>query len=230
MTLPRTLEPELMDTATEAEDYDAMDHTQVNGVFCDDLLIRRPALKWVLDLGTGTARIPITLCAKHPRVNVIAIDLAEHMIRVASKNVHDAGFGERIALWVDDAKAPRAFEEPFDVVCSNSVVHHIPDPAIALAAWWARVPPGGLFFVRDLARPDTADEVDALVAKHGGKAPDDPEDREAHARQVALFHASLHAALRVDEVQRVVETLGIPASAITATSDRHWTIAHEKPR
>ena len=31
--LPRVLEPEVMDTAEEARDYDAMDHSQVNRVF-----------------------------------------------------------------------------------------------------------------------------------------------------------------------------------------------------
>ena len=36
--IPRVLEPELMDTALEAADYDAMDHTEVNRRFVDDLL------------------------------------------------------------------------------------------------------------------------------------------------------------------------------------------------
>ncbi len=36
--LPRTLEPEVMDTAEEAADYDAMDHAAVNRVFVDDFL------------------------------------------------------------------------------------------------------------------------------------------------------------------------------------------------
>lgn len=232
MTLARTLEPELMDTATEADDYDAMDHGAVNGAFCDDLLARRPSPRWVLDLGTGTARIPIALCEKHPRVKVVAVDLAEHMLRVAKKNVERAGLADRIALRLDDAKAPTPFDEPFDVVCSNSVVHHIPEPSHALAAWWARVPPGGLFFVRDLFRPDSAAEVDALVERYAGKvsarAAGEPET--SVERQIELFRASFHAALRVDEVADVLVSLGIPRDAVRATSDRHFTIAHEKPR
>src|SRR5438445_565725 len=36
--IPRVLEPEVMDTAQEAKDYDAMDHREVNTRFCDDLL------------------------------------------------------------------------------------------------------------------------------------------------------------------------------------------------
>ena len=35
--LPRTLEPEVMDSAEEAGDYDAMDHGAVNRAFVADL-------------------------------------------------------------------------------------------------------------------------------------------------------------------------------------------------
>lgn len=232
--LPRVLEPEVMDTHDEAEDYDAMDHAAVNGAFCDAVLALRPNASWVLDLGTGTARIPITFCSKNARLKVVGTDLASHMIRVAQRNVQNAGFSERITLRLDDAKAPTIASEPFepfDIVCSNSVVHHLPDPAAALAAWWARVPPGALFFVRDLLRPTTTAEVAALVEKHGGKAPakGDPA-RASYDRQLELFRASLCAALRVDEVSRIVAGLGIPESAVSQTSDRHYTIAYEKPR
>jgi hypothetical protein len=36
--LDRILEPEFMDTAEEARDYDSMDHAEVNRRFVDDLL------------------------------------------------------------------------------------------------------------------------------------------------------------------------------------------------
>lgn len=228
--LPRVLEPEVMDSETEAEDYDAMDHGAVNATFCDDLLALRAHPTWVLDLGTGTARIPLTLCAKHPGVRVVGTDLAKHMLRVAERTVHHAGFSNRVVLREEDAKMSPLHDEPFDVVCSNSVVHHIPDPATALRAWWARVPPGALFFVRDLARPDTTEDVLGLVEKHGGTRPSDPVEGASFDRQLELFRASLCAALRVDEVKRIAASLGIPEGAVTRTSDRHFTLAYEKPR
>jgi SAM-dependent methyltransferase len=228
--LPRVLEPEVMDSETEAEDYDAMDHGAVNAAFCDDLLALRPHPTWVLDLGTGTARIPLTLCAKDADVRVVGTDLAKHMLRVAERNVHHAGFSNRVVLREDDAKTPALHDEPFDVVCSNSVVHHIPDPATALRAWWARVPPGALFFVRDLARPDTTEAVRGLVEKYGGTRPSGPAEGASFDRQIELFRASLCAALRVDEVKRIAVSLGIPEGAVARTSDRHFTLAYEKPR
>ena len=36
--LPRTLEPEVMDTVEEAVDYDSMDHSAVNTLFVEELL------------------------------------------------------------------------------------------------------------------------------------------------------------------------------------------------
>ena len=38
MNLKRVLEPEVMDTPEEANDYNDMDHSQVNEVFVQDML------------------------------------------------------------------------------------------------------------------------------------------------------------------------------------------------
>ena len=67
MPLRRVLEPEVMDSDEEARDYDAMDHAGVNAAFCDDLTALAPDLGAVLDVGTGTARIPATITAAQAR-------------------------------------------------------------------------------------------------------------------------------------------------------------------
>ena len=88
--LPRVLEPEVMDSAEEATDYDAMDHAQVNRVFVADFLtFWRPSGR-VLDVGTGTAQIPIELCLQAEGITVVAIDAAHHMLKVAFKPTFDA--------------------------------------------------------------------------------------------------------------------------------------------
>src|SRR5579863_7419407 len=144
MALPRTLEPEVMDTEEEARDYDAMDHAQVNARFCDDLLATGARLGRVLDVGTGTALIPIELCGRDPRVEVDAIDLASHMLALAERNVARAKLGLRIRLARTDAKATPWADGSFDAVMSNSIVHHIPDPGRVLAEVWRLVRPGGV--------------------------------------------------------------------------------------
>ena len=80
--LPRVLEPEVMDSAEEAADYDAMDHAEVNRVFVADFLAFWPGRGGVLDVGTGTAQIPVALCRQAPEYQVVGIDLADHMLRV----------------------------------------------------------------------------------------------------------------------------------------------------
>src|SRR5438046_2494869 len=96
--LSRVLEPEVMDTPEEARDYDAMDHSTVNRVFVADFLAVWGGLGRVLDVGTGTAQIPIELCRQNSSASVVAIDLAEEMLRVGRENVRRAGLESRITL------------------------------------------------------------------------------------------------------------------------------------
>jgi ubiquinone/menaquinone biosynthesis C-methylase UbiE len=227
--LPRTLEPEVMDTEQEARDYDAMDHSQVNARFCDDLLALSPPLGRVLDVGTGTALIPVELCRRYAEVVVDAIDLATQMLALAERNVARAGLADRVSIARVDAKATGWPSHQYDVVMSNSIVHHIPEPASALGEMWRLVRPGGLLFVRDLERPATAARVAELVDAYAPLPEGKPEVRAMHERQRDLFEASLLAALTVEEVRAFVAPLGIPASAVQTTSDRHWTLAHVKP-
>src|SRR6185436_19852145 len=101
MPLTRILEVEVMDTAAEAEDYNAMDHSAVNAVFAEDLLatgVFSNREMSVLDLGTGTALIPIEVCRRTPHCRVLAVDLAAHMLELARKNVAAAGLASRIEL------------------------------------------------------------------------------------------------------------------------------------
>ena len=84
MPIRRVLEPEGMDSDEEARDYDAMDHRAVNAAFCQDLEALTPDLGATLDVGTGTALIPVAICGRHPDARVIAVDLARSMLTVAA--------------------------------------------------------------------------------------------------------------------------------------------------
>ena len=218
-SLARVLEPEVMDSVLDAHDYDSMDHGEVNRRFVADFLAAAasaelPKDNTVLDLGTGTAQIPIELCRQSPKARVVAIDLAEHMLVLARRNVDAAGLAAQIELKCVDAKGLPFADGQFAAVMSNSIVHHIPDPRMALAEAVRVVAPGGLIFIRDLARPYDNAEVAHLVEAYAG-------DCNEHQRR--LFDDSLRAALSVDEMRALVVTWGCDQASVQATSDRHWT-------
>jgi ubiquinone/menaquinone biosynthesis C-methylase UbiE len=217
-----------MDTDEEARDYDAMDHGSVNASFCEDLLAASATPGRVLDVGTGTGLIPVELCRRTPRVEVDAIDLASHMLALAQRNVERASLAGQIRLARVDAKSTRWADGTFDTVMSNSIVHHIPEPRSVFAEMWRLLRPGGLLFVRDLERPESAARLEELVAKHAPIPDGSAEVRAMHQRQRVLFAASLHAALLAEEVRAMVAPLGIPPAAVRTTSDRHWTLSHVK--
>lgn len=227
--LPRVLEPEVMDTAEEAADYDAMDHAGVNARFCDDLLSHRPIGPRILDVGTGTALIAIELCKREESARVVAVDLASHMLELAARNVAAAGLSGRVVVERADAKALPYEAGSFATTISNSIVHHIPDPRVALSEMARVTASGGLVFVRDLARPSSHAELDRLVALHGGEPPAGEAERARFERQRGLLRASLEAALTVDEVLAMTSAAGLGGGSVRMTSDRHWTLVARKP-
>jgi ubiquinone/menaquinone biosynthesis C-methylase UbiE len=220
--LTRILEPELMDTPEEARDYDEMDHREVNRRFVDDLLAVLGEAEFsgdVLDLGTGTALIPIELAKRAGHCRIMAADAAISMLELARYNVEIAGLGQRIQLTHVDAKRMPFADGMFDVVMSNSIIHHIPEPLAVLREAARVLKPGGLLFFRDLLRPATTDELDSLVATYAG-------NENAHSQQ--MFRDSLHAALTLDEVRALAEQIGVLGEKIEQTSDRHWTLTARK--
>ncbi len=231
--IPRTLEPEVMDTSVEAGDYDAMDFEAVNRAFCDDFLAARARVSRkitrVLDVGCGTARIPVVVCGLAGDLAVTGIDLAVHMLSLGQAHVAAAGLATRVTLERRDAKHSGFPDGAFDAAVSNTVLHHIPEPKEMLREMWRVLPRGGLLFVRDLVRPDDRATLDALVVQYASvPAGLDPAAQARHERQRDLFAASLHAALTLDEVRTLADDLGITTRDLTMTSDRHWTLSAVK--
>ncbi len=214
--LKRTLEPEVMDTDQEADEYDAMDHSEVNARFVANLLAAGDTGCDILDIGTGTARIAIELCctSDNDDLRVMACDLSVAMLELARVNIELESMIDRIQLEHVDAKDTPFEDEMFSTVLSNSIIHHIPEPLAVLKEADRVLAAGGLMFFRDLSRPNTEDDVEQLVATYAC------EETES-AQQ--LFRQSLHAALTVDEMRELVEHIGYDPQTVEATSDRHWT-------
>ena len=250
--LPRTPEGEAVASMEGAEAYDRMNHAEVNRRFVDDVLAAcrdEPAgdppgsLKdrlrdglnplRVLDVGTGTGRIPIELGRRPLFVRVTLTDASEGMLARARKNVFASGLHGGMRLERADARG-LPFEDGasgtdgggpagFGAVMSNSLLHHLetPEDLTAALAEMARVlEPGGLLFLRDLRRPGSADEVDRLVERHA--AGEDAAGRE-------LLRASLHAAFTAGELTDALAAAGAGWARAGETGDRHVTLVGVKP-
>jgi ubiquinone/menaquinone biosynthesis C-methylase UbiE len=219
--LHRILEPEVMDTLEEAFEYDSMDHSQVNEVFCNDFFAARNLTDGVqiLDVGTGTAQIPIAMCKRNSGLKITAIDLAESMLTLGNKNIQTALLENCITLVQVDSKKMHYPDESFDQVISNSIIHHIPNPVECFKEMIRVTKKDGLLFIRDLLRPDSIAELQNIVNLHAG---------DATPKQKQLFTDSLHASLSLTEVREMVKLFGFEAFTVIQSSNRHWTFTARK--
>ncbi|WP_333450839.1 methyltransferase domain-containing protein [Microcoleus sp. herbarium5] len=212
--MQRVLEPEVMDSLEEAIEYDSMDFTEVNAAFAQSAAALGPVLGNVLDAGTGTARIPIAISQLRRAWKLTCIDLSPNMLKVGTQNVEKAGVRSQINLELIDAKAMPYPDSYFDMVISNSIIHHLSDPLPFLQEVKRVLKPQGAIFLRDLLRPEKPEIRDNLVNLYAG-------DCNAHQKQ--LFSDSLQAAFTLDEVEEMIQNAGLDGLRIYESSDRHWT-------
>lgn len=221
--LPRVLEKEVMDSEHEAQQYDDMDFAAVNALFVDQLLEFANSIESfdgelgdVMDLGTGTALIPIELCKRHEDCRVMAVDMAASMLDLAKFNVQVNLLDQRITLTQLDAKGLIFEDEMFDVSICNSLIHHLAQPELALSQIARVTREDGIIFVRDLLRPADESMLDHLVETYVSQESEYSQN---------MFRDSLHASLTLEEMREIVVELGFASDTVSATSDRHWTWA-----
>ncbi|MGI8504354.1 MAG: class I SAM-dependent methyltransferase [Hassallia sp.] len=212
--MERVLEPEVMDSLTEAIEYDAMDFTEINTAFAKSAIALGPPQGIVLDAGTGTGRIPVLISQMRSKWQIIAIDAAKNMLKVAAQHVQMANLQSSISLELVDAKSLPYEDGYFDMVISNSLVHHLPDPLPFFKELKRVVKSNGGIFIRDLIRPENPEIMNALVENIG---------QEYDEYQKNLFRDSLHAALTLDEVNQLISQVGLQQVKVYQSSDRHWT-------
>jgi ubiquinone/menaquinone biosynthesis C-methylase UbiE len=219
VTLERVLEVEPIDSFEKALEYDQVDRRAEIDQFVDDLLACGPIAGDVLDIGTGTALIPIALCQRTEEVRVMAVDNSWQILDQARINVEIEGMIERMMLDLVDATELIHEDGQFQIVMSNGLMHQVPEPVVALREAIRVTAPAGLIFFRDLLRPtDEAgvkDLVQTLVAREN-------ED------QRQLLEAPLRAALDLEEVKDAVQSIGGDPAKVVATSGHQWTWNQQK--
>lgn len=212
--MDRILEPEVMDTAREADEYDAMDHGEANARFVERL-VELGARGRMLDVGCGPGHMALMICARVPDARVVGVDLARTMLAHARRHRAASEHGRRIALSVADAKHLGFADGAFDAVFSNTILHHIPDPLPFLRETRRVLRPGGVLLVRDLFRPATPERADELTALHAADAT--PYQRD-------LLRASLGAAFTQEELADLAARAGLGDAELVVDSDRHHSL------
>lgn len=214
--MERRPEPEVMDAPAQALAYARADFAAVNQGFVERLLAAFPDLGGdVIDLGCGPADIPIRLARARPGVHVTAVDASAAMLDLAEAAVAGAGLGGRVRLLRARLPALPLPAAAFDAIVSNSLAHHLPDPAL----FWAEVRrlgrPGAALYVMDLFRPESVEQAREIVeTAAGGEAPILKED----------FFNSLLAAFTPDEVRRQLDAAGLGRLGCEVISERHWLV------
>lgn len=219
--MQRIPEPELMTGAEQVRAYAQADFREPNELFSAWVLDRTPTGPAAcVDLGCGPGDIVRGLAAARPAWSFDGIDGSEAMIEHARQET-SAGAAHRIRFHVmriaaGSAPPPRAGGlGGYDVGLSNSLLHHLHDPADLWEVLKDWLSPGAQLFVMDLLRPDTPAAAAATVDAY---AADEPEVLRRD------FHHSLLAAYRPDEVAAQLAAAGLDHLRIEQVSDRHLMV------
>jgi ubiquinone/menaquinone biosynthesis C-methylase UbiE len=226
MRMPRRPEPELMDDAAEAEAYAHADFRAVNEAFAERLYtltegLNVPKHASAVDLGTGPGEIALLVAAAMPQWRITAIDASEAMLRLARSKQLTCEQNQalpnkgRVTFILADAKRTHLTGHTFDVVFSNSILHHINETD----ALWAEVrrlaKPGALVFFRDLARPPSKEAALKTVETYA-------RDESKLLREEYL--RSLLSAYTPDEVRDQLRHAGLDSLQVEVASDRHLDV------
>ncbi len=103
-------------------------------------LREHPQASQVLDIGTGTGCIAISIALSCNRVRVVASDLSLAALRVAKQNIRKYALGEQVILTQSSLIPPLASR--FDVICAN--LPYIPSARLKSLPIYGREPTSAL--------------------------------------------------------------------------------------
>ena len=217
--MERVPEPELMDGEEQARAYAEADFSEPHSHFIELLLAafdELPEVGTALDLGCGPGDISLRFAQALEGWTVHGLDGSREMLRHGYEAVAQAGLEERVVLvksYLPDGEAPAA---SYDLVFSNSLLHHLPRAETMWQAVKRWAAPAAPVFVRDLLRPRDEAQARKLAEEHVGFEPDVLQ-RD--------FYNSLLAAYSIDEIEEQLRQEELAQLRVEQVSDRHLTIS-----
>jgi trans-aconitate 2-methyltransferase len=220
--MERICEPELMDEPLQAEAYAAADFSSGDRAVLERIEAL-PAFRGsgdgeglsVVDLGCGPGNITFLVARRWPGARVLGIDGSAAMLAIAEQRRLADPVAHRQVRFQRLVLPSPQLAGPCSAVVSNSLLHHLHDPGVFWRAVKQLTGPGTSLYVRDLRRPATAADLEALVARHVGAAPAVLRRDYAH---------SLRAAFSTAEVRAQLEAAGLGGLEVRELDDRYLEI------
>ncbi len=215
--MERVPEPELMLDPAQAAAYAAADFAEPHARFVAVLLARHATLPprgRALDLGCGPGDVTFRLARALPAWHIDALDGSPAMLELA-RRATEPTLRHRVRFHAATLPEEGPPDTAYDLVMSNSLLHHLHDPSVlwsAVIRWGA---PGGAVFVMDLRRPDSDAAARAVVDRY---ASSEPEVLRTD------FHHSLRAAYRPEEVRLQLAGGVLAHLHVETASDRHLIV------
>ncbi len=214
--MKRTLEPELMETTAQARAYAEADfeapHSRLVTLF-QERFPEAPRHAHVLDLGCGPGDVALRFATAYPGWMIDGVEGSAAMLAAAEVcHRRHPGLRGRVRLLhglLPDCRLPR---DHYDVVLSNSLLHHLHDPSALWNSVLRYAAPGAPVFIADLRRPATETEARRLTDVYTRGEPDILRHD---------FHASLLAAFEPDEIVSQLDAAGLAHMRVEIVSDRH---------
>jgi SAM-dependent methyltransferase len=222
--MKRRPEPELMEAAEQALAYAEADFSEANNLFLELLGRLEPGPLHgarVLDLGCGPADIVIRFLRAYPQAHCDALDGSPAMLdhaRAALDRV--PGVAPRCRLLCHTLPCAELPGSHYDLILSNSLLHHLHDPQVLWRTVRETAKPGALVLVMDLMRPASAAWAEALVATYAADAPKVLRND---------FRNSLFAAFEPQEVVGQLQEAGLGGLDVGVVSDRHLAVMGRLP-
>lgn len=214
--MQRVPEPELMADPEQARAYALADFSEPHEAFVRHFARLFPNFRSgrVVDLGCGAADVTIRFARTYPRANLLGVEGAEPMLHLGREAVARAGLDSRVLLRL--LRLPAAeFNGKYDAVISNSLLHHLAQPATLWQTVADIARAGAPILVMDLLRPPSHEAARELVRLHAG---------EAEPILARDFFNSLLAAYRPEEVLEQLQASGLDHLEVEVVSDRHWLV------
>lgn len=216
--MKRVPEPELMDEPEQALAYGRADFEEPHSYFIRLLKEHYNLphdINAVLDMGCGTGDITFRVGRAFSDSVIDAIDGSAAMLFQANEELTKKSEFQGRIQFIHGKIQEFAPDKFYGLIVSNSLLHHIPDPADFWSAVKRLSAPGTRVFIMDLIRPGTAGEARRLVETY---SPDEPEILKRD------FYNSLLAAFEIGEVKRQLEEAGLGEFEVTRVSDRHMIV------